>query len=131
MFYVCAHNGIVGNTASTARAPAVSGGVVQNQIGSTLTIGGGFGQNPGTFTAVDATTGRIVWQKHWPESCYAGSTTTAGNLVFIGRSDGRLLAYDARNGRQLLSFQTGAGANDPPTLFQRHGQQYPVFQPRR
>ena len=28
--------------------------------------------------------------------CYAGSTTTAGNLVFVGRNNGELQAYDAR-----------------------------------
>jgi alcohol dehydrogenase (cytochrome c) len=100
---------------------------VKVALGSALTLGGGFGQNMGTFTAIDATSGRIVWQKRWPESCYAGSTTTAGNVVFIGRSDGRLQAYDARSGDQLWSFQTGAGANDAPTIFQRNGKEYLVF----
>src|SRR4029453_13705889 len=94
---------------------------VPAQIGSTLTVTGGFGSNAGFFSAIDATTGRIVWQKRWPESCYAGSTTTGGGLVFIGRSTGDLLAFDARTGTQLWSFQTGAGANDAPTVFQRNG----------
>jgi mono/diheme cytochrome c family protein len=47
--------------------------------------------------------------------------------VFVGRSDGRLLAYDARNGKQLWSWQTGAGANDAPTIFQRNGKEYLLF----
>jgi cytochrome c553 len=81
----------------------------------------------GTFSAVDVTTGKIVWQKKWPESCYAGSTTTKGNIVFIGRSDGRLLAFNATNGNPLWSFQTGAGANDAPTVFKHNGTEYIAF----
>ena len=73
------------------------------------------------------TTGKIVWQKKWPESCYAGSTTTKGNIVFIGRSDGRLLAFNATNGNPLWSFQTGAGANDAPTIFEHDGKEYVAF----
>jgi glucose dehydrogenase/cytochrome c553 len=129
MFYVCAQSGITGNMAETAK-PAKQkkpSAAVPVTIGSTLTLGGGFGQNSGTFTAIDATSGKIVWQKRWPESCYAGSTTTAGNLVFIGRNDGRLQAYDARNGNEVWSFQTGAGANDAPTIFQRNGKEYVLF----
>ena len=99
----------------------------QQALGGTLTVAGGFGQNPGTFSAVDVTTGRIVWQKRWAESCYAGSTTTKGNVVFIGRSDGRLQAYNATTGKLLWNFQTGAGANAAPSVFERNGQEYIVF----
>jgi quinohemoprotein ethanol dehydrogenase len=127
MFYVCAQSGVSGYTAHTQALPARQGNAVPYRIGSALTIGGGFGSNAGTFTAVDATTGRIVWQKRWPESCYAGSTTTAGDLVFIGRNAGELQAYDARNGKLLWSFQTGAGANNAPTIFRRNGKEYVVF----
>jgi quinohemoprotein ethanol dehydrogenase len=126
MAYVCAQSGVTGNTATTT-APVKQGKIAQLAIGGTLTIAGGFGKNEGTFTAIDVTTGKIVWQKRWPESCYAGSATTAGNIVFIGRSDGRLQAYNATNGNLLWSFQTGAGANDAPTFFRRNGTEYVVF----
>jgi alcohol dehydrogenase (cytochrome c) len=128
MFYVCAQSGPTANTARTAEpAKQKPGGPQPTTIGSTLTIAGGFGSNVGTFSAIDATTGKIAWQKRWPESCYAGSTTTKGNLVFIGRSDGRLQAYDARNGKLLWNWQMGAGANDAPTIFERNGKEYVVF----
>ena len=128
MFYVCGQSGSTANTAATETPAARAAGKPQpTVIGSTLTIGGGFGSNPGTFTAIDATTAKIVWQKRWPESCYSGSTTTAGNLVFVGRNDGRLQAYDARNGKLLWSFQTGAGANSTATVFEHDGRQYVAF----
>ncbi|HET6945755.1 MAG TPA: PQQ-binding-like beta-propeller repeat protein [Gaiellaceae bacterium] len=128
MFYVCAQSGPSANTAETAPpAKQAKGAPHPATIGSTLTVAGGFGSNVGTFTAIDATTGKIAWQKRWPESCYAGSTTTKGNLVFIGRNDGRLQAYDARNGKLLWSWQTGAGANNAPTIFSRNGKEYVVF----
>jgi outer membrane protein assembly factor BamB len=128
MFYVCAQSGPTANRANTAEpAKQKAGGPQPATIGSTITIAGGFGSNVGTFSAIDATTGKIAWQKRWPESCYAGSTTTKGNVVFIGRSDGRLQAYDARNGKLLWNWQTGAGANNAPTIVERNGKEYVVF----
>ena len=41
------------------------------------------------------------------------------NVVFVGRNNGELQAYDAASGDQLWSFQTGAGANSTPTFFQQ------------
>ncbi len=78
----------------------------------------------GTFTAMDMRTNKIAWQKQWDHSCYSGSTTTAGGLVFVGHNDGRLIAYDAHNGGQLWEFQTGAGANATPTVFENKGKEY-------
>ena len=78
----------------------------------------------GTFTAMDMRTNKIAWQKQWDHSCYSGSVTTAGGLVFVGHNDGRLIAYDARNGGQLWEFQTGAGANATATVFEHKGKQY-------
>jgi alcohol dehydrogenase (cytochrome c) len=128
MFYVCAQSGPAAATAETGQPAARKPGApAETVLGSTLTLAGGFGSNVGYFSAIDARTGRIVWQKRWAESCYAGSATTGGNLVFVGRSNGNLVAYDARNGKQVWSFQTGAGANNAPTVFQQNGKQYLLF----
>jgi quinohemoprotein ethanol dehydrogenase len=81
----------------------------------------------GTFTAIDASTNRIVWQNRFPDSCYSGSTTTAGNLTFVGRNDGPLQAYDAAKGKLLWSFQTGAGANNTATVFSLDGKEVVAF----
>jgi len=51
---------------------------------------------------------------------------TAGGLLFVGRSDGRLTALDTRDGKKLWEFMTDAGVNTTVTTFQYKGQQYVV-----
>ena len=93
-------------------------------------IGGVFGAVAwgitGVFSALDMRTNKLVWQQQWPERCYSGSVATAGGLVDIGLGDGRLTALDSRNGALLWDFQTGAGVNAPPSVFEHQGQQYVV-----
>ena len=125
MLYVCAESGSSGYTRSGRFLEESKQGTIA-ELGSVFTLTG-FGQQPGHLVAIDAKSGRIVWQKRWPEACYSGTTTTAGGLVFVGRSAGELQAYDARTGDQLWSFQTGAGANTTPTFFEHNGKQYVVF----
>jgi uncharacterized cupredoxin-like copper-binding protein len=79
------------------------------------------------LTAIDAATDRIAWQKQFPDSCYSGTTSTAGNLVFVGRDKGQLQAYDATNGNLAWSFQTGAGANNTATVFSLNGKEVVAF----
>ena len=93
-------------------------------------LGGVFGNVPfgvsGIFAALDMRTNTLVWQQQWPERCYSGSVATAGGLLFVGRSDGRLTALDSSNGKQLWAFQTGAGVNAPASVFEHRGQQHVV-----
>ena len=96
-------------------------------LSSVLTLTG-FGTYDGTLTAQDVSTGEIEWQREFEdESCYSGTVTTAGNLVFMGRSNGELTALDAETGDELWSFQTGAGANNTPSVFEWEGKQYLAF----
>jgi hypothetical protein len=46
----------------------------------------------GVFIAIDGRSGRIVRQPGLPDSCYGGSVTTGGNLVFVGGNVGQLQA---------------------------------------
>jgi outer membrane protein assembly factor BamB len=78
----------------------------------------------GIFAALDMRTNKIVWQQHWAEPCYSGSIATAGGLIFVGRSDGRLTALDSSNGEKLWEFQTGAGMNSTVSVFAHEGKQY-------
>jgi quinohemoprotein ethanol dehydrogenase len=90
-------------------------------------MGGNFGQaqaeDRGIFAAVDLRTNRLVWRQQWREICYSGSVVTAGGLLFVGRSDGRLTALDKRNGTMLWEFMTDAGVNTTVTTFERNGDQ--------
>ncbi|MDO8189349.1 PQQ-binding-like beta-propeller repeat protein [Conexibacter sp. JD483] len=122
MIYICSQEGAMAlSTFEVGRH--VPG---QQFIGSTL-IPTGF-NNTGHVTAYSMETGRIAWRVEFPgESCYSGTVTTAGNLVFVGRNTGQLEAYNATNGRLLWRFQTGAGANSTVTSFQHKGKQYIAF----
>ncbi len=93
-------------------------------------MGGLFGQvrvnDRGILAALDVTTNRLVWRREFREICYSGSIVTAGGLLFVGRSDGRLTALDKRNGQSLWEFMTDAGVNTTATTFEHKGKQYVV-----
>jgi quinohemoprotein ethanol dehydrogenase len=125
MFYVCAQAAFSGLVLSRTELSLGKQGRVADLGGSFVTTG--FGDHPGYFSAIDARTGEIEWQKRWPESCYSGSTTTGGGLVFVGRNSGHLEAYDAESGDLKWSFQTGAGANSTATVFEQDGKERLLF----
>ncbi|MDC0598745.1 PQQ-binding-like beta-propeller repeat protein [Gammaproteobacteria bacterium] len=124
IMYVCA--------AETAMT--LGGGELEIQIPDELTgdlfTGGGFAgaarpQN-GVIAALDMTTNKLVWQYRWEDTCYSGFVSTAGDLLFVGRNDGRLTALDIDTGKQLWEFQTGAGMNTTVSIFEDEGEQYVV-----
>ncbi len=80
----------------------------------------------GTLTGINPATGKIVWQQRKPYPLGAGSgfLNTATGLLFHGEPDGRFVAYNARDGSELWSFQTGAGADAPAITYEVAGQQY-------
>ncbi len=92
--------------------------------------GGNFGMPPvprlGQFVAMDVKTNTAAWRVQWPDQCYSGSVATGGGLVFTGRNDGRIIALDSDTGMLLWEFQTGAGMNLPPSVFEHDGEQYVV-----
>ncbi len=78
----------------------------------------------GTITALDVKTNKIAWQVNWDSVAYSGVLTTAGNLVFVGHNDGRLIAFDAKTGEQVWEYQMDAGANAPSVTYEIDGEQY-------
>jgi len=80
----------------------------------------------GIIAALDVTTNKIAWRYQWPEQCYSGTLATAGGLLFVGRTDGRLTALDSASGKQLWEFQTGAGMHAPASTFEYKGKQYVI-----
>ena len=120
--YVCAQDGI-----GAFRSEEISD---ERPVEGEMYAAGMFGRAPmpelGIFAAVDMHTNTLVWRQHWPDPCYSGSVTTAGGLVFVGRSDGRLTALDSASGERLWAFQTGAGMNAPVSVFAHGGREYVV-----
>jgi quinohemoprotein ethanol dehydrogenase len=89
--------------------------------------GGSFGRTNiprlGIFAALDVTTQKVKWRLVWPDVCYSGSVNTAGGLLFLGRTDGRIMALDKRNGRTLWDWQLDAPISAPVTIFEHKGEQ--------
>jgi alcohol dehydrogenase (cytochrome c) len=123
MIYVCSSVSWVGFQA--ANTPFEAPG--KSYTGVAGAAGVAWPEATGTFTAIDATNGKVAWQKRFPEPCYAGTSTSKGGIVFVGRNSGELQAYDAKSGDRLWSFQTGAGANNTSTIFQQDGKEYVAF----
>jgi quinohemoprotein ethanol dehydrogenase len=80
----------------------------------------------GILAAIDVTTNKLVWRRQWAEQCYSGTAVTKGGLLFLGRNDGRFMAFDKANGKPLWEFQTGAGANASPSIFEYKGREMVV-----
>jgi len=78
----------------------------------------------GILKALDPLTGKVRWEHPWKIASWSGTLSTAGDLVFTGSITGELFAFDARNGRQLWSFQTSSGINSQPVTWEHKGRQY-------
>jgi alcohol dehydrogenase (cytochrome c) len=78
----------------------------------------------GSLKAVDPVTGETKASLKMTYPNYGGALATAGNLVFLGESDGTFGAYEAKTLKQLWSFNTGTGINAPPVTFAVNGKQY-------
>lgn len=65
-----------------------------------------------------------VWKAVTPGLWNPGTLTTAGNLVFQGRSDGEFVAYAAQTGDVLWRFNTGLGISAPPISYALNNKQY-------
>jgi glucose dehydrogenase len=78
-------------------------------------------EQSGNVTAVNVDSGEIAWQAKTEQPMIGGALTTAGNLVFAGEGNGLFKAYNATTGKQLWSFQAGAGVNAAPMAFEIDG----------
>jgi alcohol dehydrogenase (cytochrome c) len=78
----------------------------------------------GTLTAIDVNTGRRAWQVNMKAPLVGGAAATAGGVVFLGTSDNRFIAVDAKTGRELWGYTANAGVNAPPITYAVDGKQY-------
>ena len=67
---------------------------------------------------------REVWRAPNPDMGGGGVLSTGGGLVFQGNADNRFKAFDARDGRELWSFDTQHGIVAAPVTYRVDGRQY-------
>jgi quinohemoprotein ethanol dehydrogenase len=78
----------------------------------------------GKLVAWDPAEQREAWHVDYPEPGSGGTLSTAGDLVFQGRADGKLQAFRASDGKILWQFDTGIGIMAPPMTYEVDGKQY-------
>jgi quinohemoprotein ethanol dehydrogenase len=79
---------------------------------------------PGFLAAWDPITQKDRWRVTYPEGFNGGTVTTAGNLVFHGTADGRLIAYSADKGAKLWEMTLGVKNMASPITYSVDGKQY-------
>ena len=77
-----------------------------------------------TLQAWDPVARRRAWEVKLGNSWQPGTMTSAGNLVFQGRAEGDLVAYNAKTGAELWKFHVGSGISAPPITYSVGGRQY-------
>ena len=78
----------------------------------------------GNVSAINPATGEIAWQNQRDNPMVGGMLSTAGNLVFTGEGEGRLIALDASSGRELWRHEVQYGVNAPPVSYSVNDRQY-------
>jgi alcohol dehydrogenase (cytochrome c) len=81
----------------------------------------------GALRALDPTTGEMKWEFKYVSAPWSGALSTAGGLVFAGDQEGYFIAFDARTGKDLWHFQTGAPIIAGPMTFSLDQKQYVVI----
>jgi quinohemoprotein ethanol dehydrogenase len=81
----------------------------------------------GKLQAWDPVQQKEVWSAPYPIMSNGGTLVTAGNLVFQGTVDGRLLAFSADKGTQLWQREVSSAAVAGPVTYEVNGEQYVTF----
>jgi alcohol dehydrogenase (cytochrome c) len=77
----------------------------------------------GAVLALDALSGKRLWEFPLQAPPWAGVMATAGNLVFASSNEGNFFALDASSGASLWNFQTGGHIRTNPMGFAVDGRQ--------
>lgn len=78
----------------------------------------------GYLLAWNPITQKPAWKITYKHPLNGGVLSTAGNLVFIGTTDGRVVAYSADKGQQLWEAPAQTGIIAPPITYTVDGEQY-------
>ena len=80
--------------------------------------------NRGALVAWDPAAGKAVWRVLNKSPFWSGVLSTDGGVVFTGSQNGQFIAFEAKTGKRLWSFQTGSGITGLPITWERDGRQY-------
>ncbi len=80
--------------------------------------------NRGALVAWDPVARKAVWTAPNKSPYWAGVLSTASGVVFTGAQNGQFMAFDAKSGRKLWSFQTGSGISGLPIAWEKDGREY-------
>jgi quinohemoprotein ethanol dehydrogenase len=78
----------------------------------------------GSILAWDPVAQKPRWEVRHAGPWNGGMLSTAGNLVFQGNGEGRLVAYRADTGEALWDFDAQTGIVAPPVTYRLDGKQY-------
>jgi glucose dehydrogenase len=90
-----------------ARATGLPGGIAGSVAGLKTGRGG--------FTAIDAATGKVLWQHKLPSMDF-GAATVANDVVFTSTYAGTVYAFDTQSGKTLWTTKAPAGINSFPAI---------------
>lgn len=79
---------------------------------------------PASLQAWDPVKQELAWTVPQDYFWNAGTLTTGGNIVFQGRAEGKFIAYDAKTGEILWTFDARLGISAPPITYKINGKQY-------
>ncbi|HKY90018.1 MAG TPA: PQQ-dependent dehydrogenase, methanol/ethanol family [Nevskiaceae bacterium] len=96
---------------------------------------GGMGVNPANrdmptnagqswLVAWDPVQQKEAWRALTPGASPGGTLATHGGLVFQPDADGKFVAFDAKSGTRLWSFDMGVGSQSAPVTYGIGGKQY-------
>jgi polyvinyl alcohol dehydrogenase (cytochrome) len=72
----------------------------------------------GAWSALDVTTGKILWQTAdpTPGTIDRGSVSVANGVMYVGSNSGQMYALDTRTGAILWNFASGGTVIDGPSI---------------
>ncbi len=78
----------------------------------------------GSIIGLHPANGEIAWRFEMVTPSRAGLLSTAGGLVFSADTEGYVFSLDARSGKPLWNFATGAWVQGSPISYEFRGRQY-------
>jgi alcohol dehydrogenase (cytochrome c) len=81
------------------------------------------GGGAGVISAIDVSSGKVVWTKDVPMAAEGGALITATGMTFTSALDGHFYALDTTSGRELWSVVTGSSIVSPPVAYRAGGKE--------